>query len=191
MRTNKNRVWTIGPQPKDSDVLRWEILDKPRKSPTSIFIEESRRGIGEVVFESDKPSGVGLSPPVTTPASIYPPTRLTERFFYTSASLANISHIAACHHELEGQPSIVGLLLQYHDGRKRGVGHVQLDQLGSSVEVGYAEGLAFRISDDTRKVIDFDLFRTEKEGWICMTWRGSLGWWFSEMGCKLYHEGCD
>lgn len=183
-----NRIWTLGPQLRDSQSPTWELLDQPREGASRIFYQDSWLGIGQIAFESPKPRGRGSIPPVVKPASAYPDDRGAGQYFYTSAPLTGVLSVTACHYKLDREPAIVGLLFHYEDGRQRSVGQIRLDSLGSSVRIDPRGRMGFQLSSNSWKVIGFQPMHTENEGWISMPWRGSLGWWFSHMACQLAHE---
>lgn len=189
MKTNTGRIWAIGPQPKKNQHLDYLLLSRLATSPTRLFFEESWSGIGEVAFEGPSMQESETNPPFEIKRLTYPTSRPGEQLFYTSAPLTHITAITSCHSRLEGVAAIVGLLLEYQDGRKRCVGQMRLDSLKGTVTVHNSTGIMFLLSPDKRKVLDLQVcYEVEAGGWIRMPWSGSLGWWFSGTGCKLRHE---
>ncbi|RSL86665.1 hypothetical protein CEP52_015751 [Fusarium oligoseptatum] len=190
MRTDRNRIWTVGPQPKRGQLINWELLDLRQEGSKGIYVEESYYGIDHIVFESGKPLRAGRVPPMEKTLSICP-ERQGVGFFYSSASLTGVASIAVCHgyDKYARQPLILGVLLHYRDGRERSLGQVRHHALKSPVCVDHSIGIGYRLSSyDPRKIAELDLAVVQKDGWVLIPWQGSLDWWFSMTECKLAYN---
>lgn len=180
MKTNKGRVWEIGPRPKSERDFQWRLLSESEEGH-KVFFEECRTGVGQMCFQTPSPVDEP-SPPAVIPLSTYPPTLRTEQFFYTSASLADIKAYSICMKE----DCIIGLLFYYHNGCERAVGQMRFDLLQPAKCTNETCGLAYKVSPIGRHVVDIQLASGyEDETWEVLPWDGNLAWWFSATGCKL------
>lgn len=188
IRTGKGRIWTIGPVQKSTYTATWDLLDCPSGKPHKIFFEDSWRRIHQMAFESNKPLDHTIQPPIEAPQSIYPPTRITEEFFYSSASLTDVASVTLCRHMMDDELSVIGLVFRYSDGRERTVGQVRLDCLDEPLNVEPTSGIALKASMDRRKIVEVKLCDGEKDRWIWMPWSGRISWWFSNTGTRISRE---
>lgn len=222
MKTTKGRIWAIGPQPRTIKIPEWRLLDRPKKTPSRIFFEENWIGSTKMAFETPEPAKIGAYYPVVIPRSPYPrltpeelatevaveskciydaqerpkvkEQRLLEReYFYSSAPLTGVVRVIPCRSSYNGESAIVGLLLQYQDGRQRTVGRVQLNSLDPPVGVERStERMMYRLSKDKRKMLQFKVFEHDPgTEWTVLQQSGNLGWWFMarwSLMCEVLHE---
>lgn len=128
--------------------------------------------------------------------SSYPKTKLITigDYFYTSASLENVTEITPCLGEPDINGSIVGLLLRYSNGRQACVGRFRLDRAGKSLKAS-ASGMLFlgfsRTMQNHPYVARVSVSRPRRAEltWLDLPWEGKLEWWFSCKECKVCHEG--
>ncbi|KAH8729222.1 hypothetical protein BGZ61DRAFT_529465 [Ilyonectria robusta] len=222
MKTTRGRIWAIGPQPRTIKIPEWRLLDRPRKTPSRIFFEENWIGSTKMAFETPEPVKIGAYYPVVIPRSPYPrltkeqlaievaveskcifnaqerpkvkEDRIMEReYFYSSAPLTGVVRVLPCRSSCNGESAIVGLLLQYKDGRRRTVGRVQLNSLDPAIEVDSStERIMYRLSKDKRMMLQVKAFEHDPGSeWTAVPQSGNLGWWLMSrwsIMCDVFHE---
>ncbi|KAF5019118.1 hypothetical protein F66182_8887 [Fusarium sp. NRRL 66182] len=190
MRTNKGRIWTIGPAqaPDRTDrIIVWKFVDRPRQEASTIYYEDAWRRIQQMAFETEQPLDHGIQPPVHIPRPEQPAHKWREGFFYSSASLAGICSVALCRGTMGDDECVIGLVLDYRDGRQRTLGQVRLDYLANPIQVGDSSGIAMRLCLKRSRVFEVKVGDAE-DGWMWMPWEGKIIWWFSIIATKVFHE---
>ncbi|EKJ70870.1 hypothetical protein FPSE_08921 [Fusarium pseudograminearum CS3096] len=191
MRTSKGRIWNIGPMVSEREPFNWNhLVDLPTGEPSTIYFDESLRGINQLAFqEKNKPLvGAKAAPEVTTT----PVTGSWRRnYFYFSERLKGLLTITPCWiKNRNGLTEITGLVLRYGDGRVRTLGVVRLDCLAEPIDVTASAGMSLSRKDITH-IVDIQTHphkvETSESKWF--PWRGRLTWWGRYWGgISLFHE---
>uniref|UniRef100_A0A4E9EHB0 Uncharacterized protein n=1 Tax=Gibberella zeae TaxID=5518 RepID=A0A4E9EHB0_GIBZA len=150
LRTNKGRIWNIGPIVSEREPFNWNhLVDLPTGEPSTIYFDESLRGINQLAFQEKKKPLVGAkaAPEVMVPP---PPARARRiSYFYFSGRLKDLLTVTPCWiKSRKGLMQITGLVLRYGDGRVRTLGVVRLDCLAEPIDV-----TASAVPEDTFKPV--------------------------------------
>ncbi|KAL7940556.1 hypothetical protein V8C42DRAFT_337215 [Trichoderma barbatum] len=190
--TTTGRVHVLGKYPTPGQTYTYSHITTFPKEPDYLYIDDSA-GIREVAFVP-APILHERSLSLPEPKSFCPKHTSVESYFYTFASLENLSFIKIC--KLNGM--IIGLLLHYHNGLRASVGQVRLDQLSKEQQVPDNATIRFVISRTEYQCpyVSSVLVLTEgtAEGPptildLEVACYGTLEWWFSRRQCQLAYEG--
>lgn len=127
--TNKGRTAIIGAWPLGV-YHEWALVNRPSKQPSSIFYEACNNSIRILAFESPLPEPRETRFSILTPLSPRPESAPREAYFYTSASLDDVTAVTPCRCRIGETPVTKGLLLHHVDARVSCVGEVHLNALG-------------------------------------------------------------
>ncbi|VUC36968.1 unnamed protein product [Clonostachys rosea] len=159
MKTNHGRVWEAGPRPKPGEDSVWIILSQSTEAQR-FFFNQSYFGISTLGFRDLPRQALALAPAVPLPKVTPDEPLVSEKFVYSSAPLSGLTSVRICldrekRRELvkEERPNIVGLLFSYQDGRERSVGQVRLDWLQGPTDIGVSNGIMFKLSVDSRRIV--------------------------------------
>ncbi|CAF3450095.1 unnamed protein product [Fusarium graminearum] len=195
LRTNKGRIWNIGPIVSEREPFNWNhLVDLPTGEPSTIYFDESLRGINQLAFQEKKKPLVGAkaAPEVMVPP---PPARARRiSYFYFSGRLKDLLTVTPCWiKSRKGLMQITGLVLRYGDGRVRTLGVVRLDCLAEPIDVTASAGMSLS-RKDIYHIVDIQTHPHKVEisesKWF--PWRGRLTWWDRYWGgphaISLFHE---
>lgn len=194
-QTNKNRTMIFGPyRRRDWGHSIWILLfDQFEKQPIRLYFDESSNGVRYLAFETPSPSTERQVPNLPNPQSTHcPPCLYIEDYFYTSASLEDITTLTTCQREQDGTIIIIGLLFTYSNGRQSCVGQIRCDSLGPSQSIIPTTrlSLGFLLEDRKPRVAKVCISEESECNeliWLRVPWTGVLEWWFSIRQCKIYH----
>ncbi|TQN70739.1 hypothetical protein CSHISOI_04722 [Colletotrichum shisoi] len=190
LKTNYNRVARFGPQ-SISQPLPTLIDLPPQDRGSRFFFEHSPLGVCSLYFETPKPAPVS-SLTLQKPISRHPKS-FSESYFYTTADLDDIKMIVPCQRYVRGKRRIIGLLLQFPEGRQSCVGQVRLDSLGDPLRADGHQSiwLGFSESDHRPFVSAVVLSKpgNEATSWLEVRFYGTLEWWFSLRQCQVCYMG--
>lgn len=192
-RTNFARSIVLGPHPKSSP--RAALVDLPnQKRSGRLFFEHGPLGVRNLAFETPEPAPA--SSPLILPRSLSPHPKATffESYFYSTADLEGIERIVPCQRNILGRQHIIGLCLDFPEGRRSCVGQVRLDSLGNSVQLGAHHSVWLGFSKEDHRPFVSALELSEPEPGESVSWLeippcGRLEWWFSVKQCQVYCGG--
>ncbi|EFY88702.1 hypothetical protein MAC_05320 [Metarhizium acridum CQMa 102] len=193
--TNSKRTLVMEAHPRNSHRFSYELVAKLSNEP-SLFYLDLRSGLQEIRCGNEPPvqDPIKTKPDLLEPTSTYPQCLPTEFFYFSTASLEDVSEIKLC----KDAQRISGVVLGYSDGREVSLGWVHPDHLSSPMKVDDSLGMWLLVSEtglplltDIRLVTDIRLTvpMAEAQKYFAVQWRGQLGWWFSVRQCQLHHEG--
>ncbi|KAI6755537.1 hypothetical protein HG531_004643 [Fusarium graminearum] len=150
LRTNKGRIWNIGPIVSEREPFNWNhFVDLPTREQSTIYFDESLRGINQLAFQEKKKPLVGAK---AAPEVMVPPPPARGRrisYFYFSERLKDLLTVTPCWiKSRKCLMQITGLVLRYGDGRVRTLGVVRLDCLAEPIDV-----TASAVPEDTFKPV--------------------------------------
>ncbi|EYB23162.1 hypothetical protein FG05_07649 [Fusarium graminearum] len=142
LRTNKGRIWNIGPIVSEREPFNWNhFVDLPTREQSTIYFDESLRGINQLAFQEKKKPLVGAK---AAPEVMVPPPPARGRrisYFYFSERLKDLLTVTPCWiKSRKCLMQITGLVLRYGDGRVRTLGVVRLDCLAEPIDVTASAG---------------------------------------------------
>ncbi|KAF6840317.1 hypothetical protein CPLU01_01341 [Colletotrichum plurivorum] len=131
LKTSHGRVCFFGTQPFSPEAPRARLLDLPPQDGEIHIFFDNRNRVESLFFEEPEPTpGLRSDPVLPDPISPRPPHAVyKEQLFFSSASLDGIIQIIPCRRHARGRSHVVGLLLEYSDGRRTCVGQFRLDSL--------------------------------------------------------------
>ncbi|KAJ3542132.1 hypothetical protein NM208_g4267 [Fusarium decemcellulare] len=206
-RTNKGREVFMGyPARLEHEEWTWRLVDQPRREEHQIFYESSSLdNIKSIAFDSREVTmdGINNFDPVRAINRLPDFLHCQDDFFYTSASLNSVVQVTAC--RAPDTSAITGMMLQYDNGHKEGLGEVRLDCLDTPIQVG-GEGreklwLRFQydpsgIVDEHPRLVEMQFFPlgavsdTETVAWYTcleLSWEGQLEWWWNPQQCQVFY----
>ncbi|CAG1991321.1 unnamed protein product [Fusarium graminearum] len=150
LRTNKGRIWNIGPIVSEREPFNWNhFVDLPTREQSTIYFDESLRGINQLAFQEKKKPLVDAK---AAPEVMVPPPPARGRrisYFYFSERLKDLLTVTPCWiKSRKCLMQITGLVLRYGDGRVRTLGVVRLDCLAEPIDV-----TASAVPEDTFKPV--------------------------------------
>ncbi|KAH6707376.1 hypothetical protein EV126DRAFT_159646 [Verticillium dahliae] len=192
--TSRGRVMVIGRHPRLSQLVpTFTILDCPARGGHQLFYDYSSQGISLLAFQRPSPEPNANHPVFPIPELPYPVGVVLEAYTFTSASLANITELAACRTRGTDKPAILGLLFRYADGRRTSVGQVRLDYLAEPLEVKSSESMYLgfaRTHDGCPYVDSVESFPSRRDiTYLKISWEGNMEWWFSHRQCVVHCNG--
>lgn len=167
----------------------YELIARLSNEPSLFYLDMSD-GLREVALSVPLSQKAARTEPyLPKPASAYPQCLPTEDFFFSAASLEDVSEIKLC----RVSEGISGVVLRYSDDREVSLGWVHPDHLSSPQRVD-SLGMWLFVSepcDGFPVVTDIKLSLplADSQKYFAIQWRGQLEWWFSLRQCQLYHEG--
>lgn len=185
----------FGPQSKTLPAPVSTLIDLPRQKGSSrLFFEHSPLGARSLSFETPEPAPASSSLTLPQTLSQHPRATFFENYFYSTANLDGVDTIVPCQRYIRGRQRIVGLFLQFPEGRQSCVGQIRLDSLASPLQLSGHQRfwLGFSEDDHCPFVAGLELSEpTSSEGvsWLEVPLRGNLDWWFSLRQCQVYCGG--
>ncbi|CAM1501689.1 Fc.00g036730.m01.CDS01 [Cosmosporella sp. VM-42] len=189
LKTNQDCVMTIGAHRTRDQPTKWKFLHRLQGSPERIFYHDGPNRIRAIQFESNscheqRPRGIRL--PFPEPASPTPKFSIHEEYFYTFASLKDVTKVTPCRRSTNSNSTIIGLLLEYSTGRRACVGQIRTDSLDRAVTVQAEEKLWLSTQESSKGysnvvTCDVGVLPPDWKGltFVEAAWEGKLEWWFS------------
>lgn len=186
------------PEGKEDELTRWQQACSMRVGPTRIYFNYHVRGIHKLGFETGASGGATLPLEMPFPCLT---NDMQVPYFYSSATLENVTRVTPCRRRLEDCTAVTGLLLRYADGGRAALGEVRLDCVGEGHEVDpwlQRLHLGFAKSQDKPRSIRPNVSRVELTPtapdcellrWLSLPWDGKLEWWYNDSRCRIYYEG--
>ncbi|KZL64983.1 hypothetical protein CT0861_12835, partial [Colletotrichum tofieldiae] len=190
LKTNHSRVALFGPQSISQPLPLPTLIDLPPQDRGSrFFFEHSPLGVCSLYFETPKPAPPTNSSLTLPKPMSRQPKSFSESYFYTTADLDDIEMIVPCQRYIRGKRHIIGLLLQFPEGRQSCVGQVRLDSLGGPLRADGHQSmwLGFSKSDHRPFVSAVVLSKprgNEGISWLEIQFYGTLEWWFTLRQCQ-------
>ncbi|KAK2030810.1 hypothetical protein LX32DRAFT_637868 [Colletotrichum zoysiae] len=193
-KTTYNRLAPFGPQPIRPPEAP-TLIDFPTQDRGSrIFFESAPVGVRNLRFETPDPAPTSDS--IRPPEPFFGHSRmwLFPDKFYSVAKLDGVSKIVPCQRHVYGERCIVGLLLEFPDGRQSCVGEIRLDRLQNPVQTSGHQLVWLGISENDYEPFVSAVTITGPDcddgvSWFEMPLIGTLEWWYATRGCELRHTG--
>ncbi len=180
-------AWPLKPE------SNWTLLDRPSNQPGRIFYETSPFGVRLLGFETPPPKPGTERSTFPRPLSISPRWAL-EEYYYTSATIDDITMVTPSWYQIGEMSVITGLLFHHSNAHTSCVGQVRLDSLGGPFEVGKSRelwlGFASTIMGGPCVIRATESLPSDAHSltWLALPCRGLLEWWFSFRQCKVHHQ---
>lgn len=171
------------------------LIDLPLQDRGSrIFFENSPLGVRNLCFETTEPAPASDSPTLPEPLSQHPKATFFESYFYSAARLDGVSKIVPYQCYSRGKRRIIGLLLQFPEGRESCVGQIRLDSLQNPLQTsGYQHVWLSFSKDDHRPFVSAVTLsepnRDDGLSWFKVRFCGTIEWWFSSKQCQVCYMG--
>ncbi|OAA51460.1 hypothetical protein NOR_00053 [Metarhizium rileyi] len=175
------------PPPGTESQYTLDLILTASNEPTSFFIDLSKglRAVGTCHRASEGKARLSLP----SAKSCYPRSMFFERFYYSRATLEDVTQVLPC----RIASVIVGAIFCYRNGTRASLGWVALNQLDAPVTVD-TPGLWFLITKfgpgfPKITAICHSPPVTGGQEYFHVQWQGELEWWFSCRQCQLHHNG--
>lgn len=178
--TNIECIYVMGAYPKSCwHPCSYELLYKADPDRGTFFVDESPAGIQAVA--SGPLAGGTVAHRFPTALSLYPESMPFEDYFYTTASVEDVSYVRLC--RAKSDSIITGLVFEYTDGYQECVGQTRLDCLDGPTRIDVSRKMWLKISRSPYgfpQVVNMGFFPIWKSGgeYFYITWHGTLEWWF-------------
>ncbi|KAL7902144.1 hypothetical protein HDV64DRAFT_239517 [Trichoderma sp. TUCIM 5745] len=195
--TTNGRIYVLGNHPTPGHIYSYSRIATLQSQPDYLYVDQSA-GIRELALNpAPNVDNTALEGRLPAPKSDYPAITPTEKYFYTSAPLLNLSSIKIC----KFRGVITGILLNYYNGSQASLGHVRHDLLSDAQQIPRDATIRFAVSrtDDKCPYVSNVLlitpdttqrFSPANLGFdLEVTCCGLLEWWFTRRQCQLAHEG--
>lgn len=201
-QTSQGRMLLFGGQWNDHlPHHEWTLLDAPDGKPGHFFFDTHPTCTRALSFDTEAPTTtapVFNLPGVPEASSPHPSFQSSDGFFWSSASVEDVTGVRPC--RLEGK--IVGLLFSYLDGSSAAIGQVRLDHLaplkrvdGGKLYLGFT-----RTSENCPYIARVEMLTEKPDGlvkdqqdgvemWFEVSWSGTIEWWHSYRQCQIWQDG--
>lgn len=192
---------TRGDSPSRLHFNDWAPL-REKKEITHIAIEPSEDL--EKHYEEMSQRGRGYLQTVScmAPTGIVPDPKSPDPWFYTCCRLENTTEITVCIDETKPYRPIMGMLVQYSNGRRSCVGQYRKDWALEPMQVDFSKKLRIAMGQTERKfpfVANVDVQgvnmsttnvadETSPLIWSTLPWNGKLEMWFTVAQSRIYHN---
>lgn len=202
-QTNQGRMLLFGGQWSENLPHHdYTLLDAPGGKPGHFFFDTNPSYTHALSFDTERPTTaepVFDLPGVPEASSPHPSFQSSDGFFWSSASVEDVTAVTPC--RLEG--NTVGLLFSYLDGSSAAIGQVRLDHLdeplkrvdGGKLCLGFT-----RTTDDCPYIARVEMLAEKSGGlvkdqqgsvdmWFEVSWGGTIEWWHSHRQCQVWQDG--
>ncbi|KAH8689330.1 hypothetical protein BGW36DRAFT_412163 [Talaromyces proteolyticus] len=199
MNTGNTYVMGLFPAADSYGHYSYTLIYESSTIPDLMFFDIKIRGIEEFEFENPVRPQTEALPKLPQPESFLSGIYYEKyNYFFSSASLEEVVEVTPCLLEVSGfGPAIMGLLLQYEDGRRAAVGQVRTDRFQSSLAVNKSSwGLCLQFSRSAQDLVNVSSVDVQSktvsddkiEAGLEIPWQGKLEWWFCSTQSWLYHK---